>query len=300
MGRLEAMRAFVEIVDQGSLTAAADALDRSLPTMVRTLALLEKDLGACLLARTTRRMSLTEEGRAYLERCRGILSDVDEAEQALAAVHAEPRGEIRVTAPVLFGQLHVAPPVTKFLERHHAVRVELVLLDRVVNIVEEGFDVAVRIGRPPDSSLIATVVGEERRVVCASPALLDRVGPPDEPGALADLPCVAFRGLSPSATWHFTDGGRDRRVVVRSPFGCNHAVTSVEACVAGLGFGRFLSYQVERFVQSGELAVVLEDFEGPRLPVNLMYPEARLMSSRVRVFLDAMKKSLRSRRPLGR
>ncbi len=208
MDKLAAMRAFVEIVDRGSLTAAAAALDRSLPAMVRTLAALEHSLGTILLRRTTRRMALTEEGRTYLDRCRRILADVEQAEALVGPGQVEPSGPLRVTAPVLFGQMHVAPAAVEFARRHPAVSVELLLLDRVVDLVDEGIDAAVRIGRLPDSSMIAIPVSAVRRVVCASPALLRKHGVPSRPEQLAERPCVRFLGLAPGNTWQFHDGGR--------------------------------------------------------------------------------------------
>ena len=289
------MRAFVEIVDRGSLTAAGEALDRSLPTMVRTLAGLERELGAVLLRRTTRRMSLTQEGRVYLERCRRILGEVDEAEELVGAGRGDPRGFLRVTAPVLFGQMHVAPALAEFVRQYPAVEVELLLLDRVVDLVDEGIDVAVRIARLADSSMIAIPVGDVRRVVCASPELLRTSGAPARPEELADRPCVRFLGLAPGNTWHFQEAGRDVAVHVAGSFSTNQATAAVEACVAGLGFGLFLSYQVEPAVRAGQLQVVLPDFEIPPLPVSLVYGEARLLSSRVRAFLDWMKPRLRGR-----
>jgi DNA-binding transcriptional LysR family regulator len=299
MDKLSAMRAFVEIVDRGSLTAAGEALDKSLPTVVRTLAALEEELGVRLLRRTTRRMSLTEEGRAYLDRCRRILVDVAEAEQALVSERAEPQGEIRATAPVLFGQRHVAPAVSDFVQRFQRVRVELLLLDRVVNLIEEGIDVAVRIGPLADSSMIAAPVGHVRRVVCASPELLDRVGTPERPETLADQPCVRFLGIAPGSTWHFREGRRDLPVRVEGPFTCNQAGASVDACAAGLGFGLFLSYQAEPLVRAGKLRVVLEAFEPPKLPVSVVYPDARLMSTRLRAFVDLLKEGLKGRPELA-
>ncbi|MBW2242343.1 MAG: LysR family transcriptional regulator [Deltaproteobacteria bacterium] len=295
MDKLAAMRTFVEIVDQGSLTAAARALDRAPPTVVRTLATLEETLGARLLTRTTRRMSLTEEGRAYLDRCRRILADVEEAEQAVQAGDSEPRGEIRVTAPVLFGQRHVAPAITAFLQQFAKVRIELLLLDRVVHLVEEGLDLGVRIGHLEDSSMIVVPVGEMRRVVVASPDLVTRVGDPAHPEQLAPHPCVMFRGIAAGGSFSFQDGGRRRTVRVTSAFACNQATAAVEACEAGLGFGQFLSYQVEPQIRAGTLRVVLQEFEIPALPVSLVYPEARLMSSRLRAFVDWMKEQLRAR-----
>jgi DNA-binding transcriptional LysR family regulator len=299
MDRLAAMRAFVEIVDRGSLTAAARALDRSPPTMVRTLADLERSLGAVLLRRTTRRMSLTEEGRVYLGRCRRILADLEEAEELLASGRGEPRGPLRVTAPVLFGQMHVAPAVVGFVRRYAEVQVELLLLDRVVDLVEEGIDVAVRIAHLGDSSMIAVPTGHVRRVVCASPKLLRAGGEPERPEELARRPCVRFRGLAPGNTWHFQDGGGEVVVPVSGGFATNHAAAAIEACVAGLGFGLFLSYQVEPAVRRKKLRVVLGDYEPPPIPVALVHAEARLPSPRLRAFLDWMKPRLRGRADLG-
>lgn len=298
MDKLAAMRAFVEIVERGSLTAAAESLDRSLPTMVRTLAALERSLGAVLLRRTTRRMSLTEEGRIYLERCRRILADVEEADDLVGPGGGEPRGPLRVTAPVLFGQMHVAPALVGFARRHPAVQVELVLLDRVVDLVDEGIDAAVRIARLPDSSMIAIPVGRVRRVVCASPALLGAAGEPTRPEELADRPCVRFRGLAAGNAWSFRDAGRELSVPVAGSFSTNQASAALDACVAGLGFGLFLSYQVEEAVRAGRLRLVLRDFEPPPLPVSLVYAEARLLSPRLRAFLDWMKDRLRRRREI--
>ncbi len=292
------MRAFVEIVDQGSLTAAGRALDRSLPAMVRTLASLEEALGATLLRRTTRRMSLTEEGRAYLERCRRILADIEEAEAVVGQGLGDLRGELRVSTPVLFGQMHVVPAVTEFLERHTGVAVQLQLLDRVVDLVDEGIDAAVRIGPLADSSMVAIPAGEVRRVVCASPELLRVVGEPERPEALAEQSCVRFSGVAAGPAWHFDDGGRDLSVPVRGRLVTNQARAGIEACVRGLGFGSFLSYQVEPDVREGRLVRVLRGFEPPPLPVSLVYPSVRLVSARLRAFLDWMKPRLRERREL--
>lgn len=305
MDKLAAMRAFVAIVEQGSLSAAAEALDRAPPTMVRTLAMLEQELGVRLLTRTTRRMALTEEGRVYLERCRAILAAVAEAEESVAGSAAEPRGTIRLTAPVLFGQWHVAPVATAFAKRHEQVQVELVLLDRIVDMVEERLDVGVRIGPLPDSSLVAVGVGAMRRVVVASPELLERLGEPEHPEALASAPCVGHSGTGPVGRWVFPDpaaraGGRGGELAVRidAGFTANVATAAVEACAAGLGFGRFLAYQVDEAIRTGRLRVVLERFEPPPLPVQIVYPDARLMSPRLRVFVDFLREGLRGRTEL--
>jgi DNA-binding transcriptional LysR family regulator len=295
VNKLSAMQTFVAILDHGSLTAAAEALGKALPTVVRSLATLEEDLGVRLLHRTTRRMSLTEEGRIYVERCRQILADIEQAEQALSNQQIAPRGELRITAPVLFGQLHVAPAVLRFLREYSEIKVELLLLDRVINMVEEGIDVGIRIAPLEDSSMIATRVGEVRRVVCANPSLLERVGTPEHPRELAEFPCVHFQGLSTAPVWNFADGRKAISVPVDGPFTCNHAATAVDACTEGLGVGRFLSYQVESLVAEKKLAIVLQEFEPPPIPIQLVFAQSRLMTPRVRVFIDWMKEALRSR-----
>ncbi len=292
MNKLVAMQTFVAILDHGSLSAAANALGKALPTIVRNLAMLEEELGVRLLQRTTRRMSLTEEGRLYLDRCRQILGDIDEVEEALTNRLATPRGRLRVTAPVLFGQLHVAPAVVGFLRQYAEVEIELLLLDRVVNMVEEGFDIGIRIASLEDSSMIATRIGEVRRVVCASPELLERLGKPEHPRDLTEYPCVHFQGLSAAPVWNFADGRKAISVPVGGPLGCNQAAVTVEACAEGLGVGRFLSYQVEALVESGKLSIVLEEFEPPPIPIHVVYSHSRLMTPRVRVFVDWMKDSL--------
>ncbi|NCF27022.1 MAG: LysR family transcriptional regulator [Gammaproteobacteria bacterium] len=292
MDKLLAMRSFVAIVDRGSLTAAATDLHRSLPTMVRTLAALEESLGTRLLRRTTRRMSLTAEGRVYLERCRSILGDIEEAEASVTRDQVEPRGQVRMTAPVLFGQMHVAPALSEFLNRFGEVQIELLLLDRVVNLVEEGIDLAIRIGHLADSTMVAVPVSQVRRVVCASPALLRTLGIPAHPSEMSEHPCVRFRGINPGDSWSFQDAGREISVKTRGNFTCNQAAAAAQACAEGLGFGMFLSYQVEPLVRAKRLEIVLADFELPSLPVSLVYPEARLVSTRLRVLLDWLKKTL--------
>ena len=292
MDKLLAMRSFVAIVDRGSLTAAATDLHRSLPTMVRTLAALEESLGTRLLRRTTRRMSLTAEGRVYLERCRSILGDIEEAEASVTRDQIEPRGQVHMTAPVLFGQMHVAPALSEFLNRFGEVQIELLLLDRVVNLVEEGIDLAIRIGHLADSTMVAVPVSQVRRVVCASPALLRTLGIPAHPREMSEHPCVRFRGINPGDSWSFQDAGREISVKIRGNFTCNQAAAAAQACAEGLGFGMFLSYQVEPLVRAKRLEIVLADFELPSLPVSLVYPEARLVSTRLRVLLDWLKKAL--------
>lgn len=296
MDKLRALQTFAAIVDRGSLTAAAQALGSSLPATVRTLAALEASLGVRLLNRTTRRLSLTEDGRRYLERVRRVLADLDEAERELGgAQQAEPSGSLAVTAPVLYGQLHVAPAVTRFVQHHPQLHVRLLLLDRVVDLVEEGIDAAVRIARLADSTLVAQRVAQVRRVLVASPALLRRVGAPAHPRELAQLPCVRFTA-NEATTWTFREQGRRFTVPVRGPLDCNLSAPALEACAAGLGFGHFLSYQAEPYLRARRLRVLLPEFELDPVDVNLVVPSARGLPRRTRVFLDFMKQALAGRR----
>lgn len=298
MNLFEAMRAFVEIVDRGSLTAAAEALDRSQPAMVRTLAGLEARLGARLLNRTTRRMSLTPEGREYLSRCRSILADVHEAELAVGQQQAEPRGDLRITAPVLFGQMHLAPALTGFLRRYREVRVELLLFDRNVDLVEEGIDLAVRVGELPDSSMVAVPLRSVRRVVCASPSLLDNVGRPGRPEELGGLPCILYTGLSAPSGWRFQENQKRFTVEVSGSLSCNHLSAARDVCAEGLGFGLFFSYQVDPMLEDGTLETVLDEYELAPLPVSLVYPGSRLVPARQRLLMAWLKDALADPQPV--
>jgi DNA-binding transcriptional LysR family regulator len=291
MDRLKALQTFVRIADEGTLTKAADALDLSLPAVVRSLAALEAHLRVRLFNRTTRRVALTDEGRRYLDYARQVLATLDEAERAISSDLSAPAGTLRVTAPVLFGQLHVAPAVTRFLQKHRKLQVELELADRVVPLLDEGFDVGIRIGALADSSLVARSIGAVRRVVVASPAFLRRHGVPKRPQDLQSLECV--RLTSGSTQWAFHDGDKVTRVPVHGALRCNHVQAVIDACVAGLGCGVFMSYQVASLVEQGQLKVVLDAFEPPPRPVNLVVPQARLLPARTRVFIDWMLHDLR-------
>lgn len=296
MNKLAAMEAFVRIVDKGSLTAAAAALDTSLPSMVRTLAALERELGVRLLNRTTRRIHLTDEGARYLEQCRAILSAVQESEAAFSSGRAEPQGRLAVTASVLFGRRYVAPIVSSFLQRHPKVRAELMFVDRVVNLVEEGMDVAVRIARLPDSSLIALPVGKVRRVVCASPEYLRRRGTPRSPQELRAHDCIRHTGNARRTDWQFRVGRRNVAVSVDAVLTCSDIDTSLDACVAGHGLGMFLSYQTASYRKQKKLSYVLEEFETEPVPVQVVYAQSRLVTGTVRAFVDECVSRLREAR----
>ena len=285
----------MRIAETGSLTAAARELGSSLPATVRSLAALEAHLGVRLLNRTTRRISLTGEGRHYLETCRQVLAAVADAETALTADAAEPGGLLCITAPVLFGQMHVAPAVTRFVQRYDKMRCRLQLHDRVVNLLEEGIDVGIRISKLDDSTLIAQQLGSIRRVVVASPDYLRRHGAPQHPRDLLKANCVRF--VAARSGWTFYEKGKPFVVPVSGNLDFNQAAPGVQACVAGLGFGMFLSYQSATYVKEGRLKIVLEKFESPPRPLCVVYPHARLLPTRTRVFIDWMKQELRDFRP---
>ena len=285
MDKLRSMQVFVRIVEDGSLTAAADSLGMSAPAVVRSLAALEREVGVRLLNRTTRRSSVTDEGREYYERCRRVLIEVEDADASLSARRTEPRGRLRLTAPVTFGRMHVAPVVAAFAAKHPGVDVELLLLDRVVDLVEEGIDAAVRIGALADSSMVALRLGETRRVVCAAPAYLKRAGTPKDPGELIRHRAIQFSGLSAGNDWVFA-GRPSRRVPVRPFLRSNQIDVVLDACSNGLGIAQFLCYQVDSLVKAGRLRRVLGEFEPAPVPIHLVYPNARLLSSNVRAFVD--------------
>jgi DNA-binding transcriptional LysR family regulator len=285
MDKFKAMQTFVRIAEEGSLTAAARALGASLPAVVRALAGYETQLGVRLFNRTTRRIALTEDGRQHLERCRQVLSALQEAEDALGAGVREPSGQLTVTAPVLFGQMYVAPAVTRFVQRHPGLRCSLVLLDRVVNLLEEGIDLGVRIGRLDDSSLVAQALGEVRRVVVATPAYLRRHGTPRHPRELLQANCIRMMAGPP--TWgDFQEKGKSFRLAVRGNLEFNHVWPAVQACAEGAGFGMFFSYQVAPLLADKRLKIVLQDYELPPRPISVVYPHARLLPARTRAFID--------------
>ncbi|WP_020407928.1 LysR family transcriptional regulator [Hahella ganghwensis] len=284
MDKLKAIRTFVQIAADGSLTAAAKSLGSSLPSVVRQLSDLETSLGVRLFNRTTRRISLTEEGQRYLQSCTDILASLDDAEAMLQADTIEPSGSLLITAPVMFGQLHVAPAVTRFVKRYEKVRCQLHLNDRYVDLLENGIDVGLRIGKLPDSSLIAREICSVRRVVVASPEYLKKQGVPKHPRDL--LQGNAVQVFSQWQPWVFNEGERQLTVPVTGNLDFNQIAPAIDACLAGMGFGLFLSYQVAPYVQKGQLEVVLDSFEQPPRPVSVIYPHAQLLPARTRVFID--------------
>jgi DNA-binding transcriptional LysR family regulator len=268
--------------------------------VVRLLASLERALDVRLLNRTTRRIALTGEGRDYYERCKRILAEVEEAEAAAGNRRGAPRGPLHVTAPVLFGRMHVAPLAAALARAHPGVTVDLLLVDRVVNLLEEGLDLGVRIAALEDSALVALPVGAVRRVVCASPEYLARAGAPREPRDLRAHACLRFAGLGSTQEWTFLAAGRRISVPVAGPLSSNQAEPLVDACADGLGLGMFLSYQVAPLVAAGRLKLVLADWYPPPVPVSVVYPHAKLLPARTRLLVDWLRARLPGRIVLAR
>jgi DNA-binding transcriptional LysR family regulator len=286
MDRLQSMSIVLAAADAGSLSAAARRLGVPLASVSRKVSELEAHLGTRLFNRSVRRLTLTDAGRSYVGACRRILEDVEEAERAAAGEYSAPRGDLTITAPIVFGRLHVLPVAMDFLKAYPDIDIRIVLADRVVDILEDNIDLAFRIGELPDSSLVATRVGAIRRVVCASPAYVAARGTPRAPAELTSHDCIAFEGLTSPDSWTFRIGKSERPVAVRSRLVVNTAEAAIDAAIAGLGLTRVLSYQIAHAVRTNALAVVLQDFEPAPWPVSLVHAGARRLPLKLRAFLD--------------
>lgn len=295
MDRLEAMFILLEAAEAGSLSAASRRLGVPLATVSRKVSELEARLGTRLLTRSSRRLTPTEAGRSYIEACKRILDDVGEAERAAAGEYRAPRGDLVVTAPVVFGRLHVLPVVAEFLAAYRDIDIRLVLADRLVNLFEEHVDLAVRIGNLPDSSLSATRLGTIRRVVCASPGYFETRGTPRHPRDLESHDCVSFEALDAPHTWTFVVGKSRVSVPVHSRLVANTAEAAIDAAIAGVGITRVLSYQVHAAFERHRLALALRDFEPAPWPVSVLHGSGRLLPLKLRAFLDHVVPRLRMR-----
>jgi DNA-binding transcriptional LysR family regulator len=299
MDRLEAMRVFLAVAEASSFNAAARRLGVSPAAATRAVAALEERLGARLLHRTTRAVRLSEAGAHYLADCRRILHEVEEAEAAASGAHTEPRGTLAITAPAMFGRRHVAPVAIDFLARHPEITLRTLLVDRVVDLIDEGIDVAVRIAHLPDSSLNATRVGAVRRVVCGAPAYLAEHGTPERPVDLLRHRIITFApGVAPPG-WTFHRGTRTETVNPPARLIVNTAEVAIAAAVAGQGLTRVLSYQAAPEIRAGRLRVVLDAFEPPPIPIHVIHREARVTSGRVRAFVDFAVARLRTDRSMA-
>jgi DNA-binding transcriptional LysR family regulator len=295
MDRIDTVAVFAEVAERGSFAAAARRLRRSPAAVTRAIAELEARLGVRLLNRTTRAVSVTEAGQRFLAGARRVLADLDEIERAAAGEGGAPRGELRITAPILFGRLHVLPIVIEFLGRFPDVSVALTLLDRPIDLVEEGLDVALRIGVPAESSAIASRVGALHRIVVASPDYLARHGTPRAPAEIGAHAVIAFAGMFGVERWVFQDGGDEASVAIEPRLVVTTAEAAVDAARAGFGLTRVLSYQAADDVDRGSLRRVLTAYEGDELPIHLLHPGGRHPPPKLRAFLDFAMPRLRRR-----
>jgi DNA-binding transcriptional LysR family regulator len=286
MDRIDAMQAFVAVADLQGFAPAARKLGLSPSGVTRLIAALEDRLGARLLQRTTRSVTLTDVGARYLERARRILADVEEAESSAEGERTKPGGRLVVSAPNGFGRLHVSPVVSAYLKRYPEVSVDLRLSDRMINLVEEGVDLAVRIGHLPDSTLVARHVGEMRRIVVASKGYLKARGEPRTPEAIASHDTIQFGAMTAEPEWRFASGGREIRVSSTPRLTTNSADAAIQYAEAGGGLTRVLAYQAAESLKAGRLRIVLAAFEQPALPIHVVYPTSRLLSAKVRTFVD--------------
>jgi DNA-binding transcriptional LysR family regulator len=297
MDRLEAMSLLVAVAEAGSLSAAGRKLGVPLPTISRKIADLEAHLNTRLLTRSTRKLALTDSGAAYVAAAKRILDEVSEAERAAAGEHAAPRGDLVITAPVVFGRLHVLPVIAEFLSQWPEINVRLVLADRNLHLIDDHIDIALRIGALADSALVATQVGAVRSVVCGSPAYFAAHGVPKRPEDLAALTAVTFDPFSSAQHWMFHDpkSKREIRVAMRARLSVNTAEAAIDGAAAGLGVTRVLSYQVAEAVRDGRIQIALTDYEPTPSPVSLIHAGQQLTPLKVRMLLDFAAHRLRAR-----
>ncbi len=293
MDRFRELSTFVAVAENGAFNAAARRLNLSPPAVTRLVTALEARIGARLFTRTTRQVALTEAGERLLADATRILAELAEAEASAAGAHQSPRGTLRVTAPVMFGQRHIAPILRDYLDAYPDVAATVLFVDRIVDLIDEGLDVAIRIGELPDSSLTATRVGAVRRVTVASPDYLADQGVPETPESLADHRIINPVGLIQRPEWVFSAGGQARTVRLAPRLTVNTIAAAVDAAMAGWGITNVLSYQVAEELADGRLVEILGSFEDRRMPVHLMHSEGRRAAAKVRTFIDFAAQRLR-------
>ena len=293
MDRLQTMEVFAAVAEEGAFARAAKRLNMSPPAVTRAIARLEARLGCRLLHRTTRSLRLSDAGERYLADARRILSEIEEAERHAAGIHAEPRGLVSVTASVMFGRIILAPVLHDLLDRYPEISISAQFVDRVVHLMDEGIDVAVRIAELPDSTLSASRVGSVRRVLCASPAYLAARGRPRAPADLAEHDLINFSTMAPGGEWGFQKDGKLQSYRPESRLLLNTADVALAAAEAGHGITRVLSYMIAPQVKAGRLEVLLADHEPPAVPIHIVHKEAGRTSARVRAVVDHLVQRLR-------
>lgn len=304
MDQLHLMNVFITVAEEQGFASAARRLNMSPPAVTRAIAALEGTLGITLFIRTTRHVRITEAGVRYLEDSRRIVSAVEQANEAVLGINSEPKGHLSVTAPVIFGHKYVMPGVLEYLTTYPETQVNAVLLDRIVNLIEEGFDVGIRIGELPDSSLQAKTVGHVRLILVASPEYLKKHGIPETPEELKQHTLIASNAGSMTHHWQFNvphkqtnHNSASNKKNLSTPIQPRLAVTSnqaaIDAAISGLGIARLISYQVAEALERGELIAILSDYQLPAMPVHIIHREGRMTSSKVRSFIDLITKRLR-------
>lgn len=286
MDKLDDMMAFIKVVDARSFTAAADRLGLSKSVVSRRISEMEDRLGARLLNRTTRKLSLTEVGQAFYERCVRIVGDVEEAERAVGDLHGTPRGRLRINAPVSFGRLHLAAAIVAFVEKHPAIEIDIELNDRYVDLLDDGYDLAIRIGRLRDSSLVARKLAPCRRAVVASPDYLRRHGAPQTPDDLMRHNCLIYTNVAAAEQWQFVDRDGVKTVKVVGTMRANNGDLTCAAAAAGMGVAVLPTFLCGAALAAGELIAVDLKLHAPDSGVYAVYPQNRHLSSKVRAFVD--------------
>jgi DNA-binding transcriptional LysR family regulator len=295
MDRLDAMSVIIAVTETGSFSAASRKLGTPVATVSRRVSELETRLKAELFQRSSRKMMLTDAGRSYIEACKRIIEQVDDAERQVSGEYRIPKGDLAVTAPWGLGHMHLLPIAVEFLKAYPEIALRLVLTDRVVNTVEENIDVSIRIGTLPDSSMIATRIGSIRFVVCASPAYFAERGSPTKPSDLGDHDCITVDSVATPATWKFAQGNRAIVTPIRSRLCVDTSEAAVQAAIAGAGLARVMSYKMEAARRAGTLTVVLDAFEQEPLPVHMVYAQRKLVPLKLRAFLNWVTPRLKAR-----
>ena len=298
MDRLQTMSVFVSVAEESGFAAAARKLNMSAPTVTRAISELESLLGARLLHRTTRSLKLTEAGQRYLLDCRRILSEIEEANLNAAGIHSAPRGVVSITASVPFGRLVLMPIMFELMDKFPEIQISYQLHDRIVHLLEEGIDVAIRIADLPDSTFAAIRVGTVRRMLCASPDYLEKHGMPEHPQELIDHRLIDFINMAPGSEWHFQHGSESYSISPDSQLHVNKADIAIEGAVAGRGITRVFSYMIASELDSGELVPILQEHEPPPIPVHVMHKELGQTSARVRAVVDHCVEHLRNHHAL--
>jgi DNA-binding transcriptional LysR family regulator len=299
MDRFTEMQVFVAVAECEGFAAGARKLKISPPAATRAVADLEYRLGVKLLNRTTRYVRVTDAGQRYLDDAKRILAQVAEADEAAVGINGSPRGHLVITAPVLFGRMYVMPAIVEYLQKYPDTEVSAMFVDRVVNLLEEGVDIALRIGELSDSSFKALKVGTVRRVVCASPAYIEQHGLPLQPDQLSNHPIIVASNLGPNVEWRFLDNNQTSIVRIKPRLTVTSNDAAIEAAVEGLGITRLISYQIAPQLASGQLKIILSEFELPAMPIHILHREGRHSSVKIRAFIDLVAEKLRADKSLN-